>query len=212
MVVNELPVLTSLGESTIAFLPHLIGALIILLLGYLVGKVVGMVIEKICKGAMVDKHIKSKGFKLTHLFKLAGSWIIYLVAIQAAFQYLGIMALAMFVDKIVYFIPMAVGAAIIVIVGYILGNFFEEQIKASEGKYRGLVGRIVNFFVIYVAIAMALPFIGIDAMLVNSILLIIIASVGLGFAIAMGLGLKDIVAKEANKYIGTIEKSFTKKK
>ncbi len=212
-VMEALPMLlTNLGESTIAFLPNLIGALIILLLGYIIGKVVGVVIEKICRGAMLDKYIKSKGFKLSYLFKVAGSWIVYLVAIQAAFQYLGIIALAMFVDKIVNFIPMAVGAAIIIVVGYILGNFFEEQINLSKGKYRELVGRIVNFFVIYVAIAMALPVIGIDTMLVNSILLVIIASVGLGFAIAMGLGLKDVVAKEADKYIGDVEKSFVKKK
>jgi len=204
--------LTNLGQSTIDFLPNLIGALILLLLGYVVGKVVGIVIEKICISAKVDKYIKSKGFKLSYLFKVAGAWIIYLLAIQAAFQYLGIMALATFVDKIVNFIPMAVGAAIIIIVGYVLGNFFEEQIKVSEGKYSSLIGRIVNFFTVYVAIALALPFIGINPSLVNNILLVIIGSVGLGFAIAMGLGLKDIVAKEAEKYVGSIEKSFAKKK
>ena len=124
--------LTNLGQSTIDFLPNLIGALILLLLGYVVGKVVGIVIEKICISAKVDKYIKSKGFKLSYLFKVAGAWIIYLLAIQAAFQYLGIMALATFVDKIVNFIPMAVGAAIIIIVAYGVGLYIKDEILAEK--------------------------------------------------------------------------------
>ncbi len=204
--------LIGLGSSTIEFLPNLVGALILLAIGYLVGKGIGIVIEKFCVTVKVDKYVKCKGFKLSNLFKIAGEWIIYLVFIQSAVQFLGIITLAVFVNKIVYFIPMAVGAAIIVVVGYILGSFFEEQIRKSEGIYKNLVGRIVNFFTVYVAIALALPFLGINPSLVNNILLIIIASAGLGFAIAIGLGLKDVVAKEADKYIGVVEKEVSKRR
>ena len=204
--------LMGLGSSTIEFLPNLVGALLLLAIGYIVGKVVGIVIEKFCVSVKVDKYVKCKGFKLSNLFKIAGEWMIYLVFIQSAVQFLGIIALAVFVNKIVYFIPMAVGAAIIVVVGYILGSFFEEQIKGSEGMYKGLIGKVVHFLTVYVAIALALPFLGINPGLVNNILLIIVASAGLGFAIAIGLGLKDVVAKEADKYIGVVEKSVSKKR
>ena len=81
-----------------------------------------------------------------------------------------------------------------------------EQIKGSEGVYSDLIGRVINFFTVYVAIALALPFLGINPSLVNNILLIIIGSVGFGLGLAIGLGLKDIVAKEADKYIGKLEK------
>ena len=204
--------LMGLGSSTIEFLPNLVGALLLLAIGYIVGKVVGIVIEKFCISVKVDKYVKCKGFKLSNLFKIAGEWMIYLVFIQSAVQFLGIIALAVFVNKIVYFIPMAVGAAIIVVVGYILGSFFEEQIKGSEGMYKGLIGKVVHFLTVYVAIALALPFLGINPGLVNNILLIIVASAGLGFAIAIGLGLKDVVAKEADKYIGVVEKAVSKKR
>jgi hypothetical protein len=204
--------LINFANSVATFIPNLIAALIILIVGYIVGRVIGLVIEKICIAAKIDKYVKLKGFKLSHLLKLAGEWTVYLVFIQSAAQYLGIIALAMFVNQIVYFIPKAAGAAIIVVVGYILGNFFEEQIKASEGVYKNIIGKIVNFFTVYVAIALALPFLGIDPSLVNSILLIIIGSFGLGFAIALGLGLKDIVAREADKYIGEFKKAAATRK
>ena len=204
--------LTGLGNSTINFLPNLIGALLLLVIGLIVGKIIGVMIEKFCMSIKIDKYIKSKGFKLSHLFEVAGEWMIYLVFIQSAVQYLEIYALAAFVDKIVYFIPNAVGAAIIVVVGYLLGNFFEDQIKVSKGLYSELIGKIVNFFTVYVAISLSLPVIGINPVLINNILLIIMASAGLGFALAIGLGLKDVVAKEADKYIGTVEKIVSKRK
>ncbi len=203
---------TNFANNIVDFIPNVIGAIIILLAGYIVGKVLGMAIRKLADALHVDKYVKLKGFKLSNLLRLAGEWIIYLVFIQSAAQYLGIAPLAEFVNEIVYFIPSAVEAAIIVVVGYVLGGFFEEQIKGSEGLYKNVVGKVVNFFTVYVAIALALPFLSINPSLINNILLIIIASVGLGVAIALGLGLKDTVAKESQKYIGEIKKSTRRKK
>ena len=205
-------VLNSLGSQIVSFIPNLVGAIVLLAIGYIVGKIVGIVIKGLCDKAKVDRYARLKGFRISELLKIAGEWIIYLVFIQSAVQFLGIGALAEFVNQIIYFIPKAVGAAIIIIVGYVLGNFFEEQIKGSEGIYSNLIGRVVNFFTVYVAIALALPFLGINPSLVNNILLIIIGSVGFGLGLAIGLGLKDIVAKEANKYIGKLEKKVQRRR
>ncbi len=204
--------LAGLRDSTVSFVPNLIGALLLLVIGYVLGKIIGAVIEKACIGVKINTYLKCKGFKLSKLFKIAGSWIIYLVFIQSAVAILDIPTLGLFINSIVYFIPMAVGAAIIVVVGYILGGFFEDQISSSDGKYNTLVGKIVNFFTIYVSIALALPILGVNPTLVNNILLVIIASVGLGFALATGLGLKDVVAKEADKYVSVAEKAIKKKR
>ncbi len=205
-------VLNNLGMQIANFIPNLVGAIVLLAIGYIVGKIVGVVIKGLCDRAKADRYVKVKGFRISELLKIAGEWIIYLVFIQAAVQFLGIAALAEFVNQIIYFIPKAVGAAIIIIVGYVLGNFFEEQIKGSEGVYSDLIGRVINFFTVYVAIALALPFLGINPSLVNNILLIIIGSVGFGLGLAIGLGLKDIVAKEANKYIGKLEKKAQRRR
>ncbi len=202
--------LTGLKNSTVAFVPNLIGALLLLIIGYALGKLVGAVIERLCLGIKINTYLKCKGFKLSKLFKIAGAWLIYLVFIQSAVGTLGILSLELFINGIVNFIPMAVGAAIIVVVGYMLGSFFEDQISHSDGKYNRLVGKIVNFFTVYVAIALALPVLGVNPGLVNNILLIIIASVGLGFALATGLGLRETVAKEADRYISSAKS--TKKK
>ncbi|MCK4729697.1 MAG: hypothetical protein KAT28_00110 [Candidatus Aenigmarchaeota archaeon] len=212
MFEQNLSVLLTLKESMVTFVPSLIGALLLLIIGYALGKIVGAVIERMCIGMKINTYLKCKGFKLSKLFKIAGEWWIYLVFIQSAVGTLGILSLELFINGIVNFIPMAVGAAIIVVVGYILGSFFEDQISNSEGKYNRLVGKIVNFFTVYVSIALALPVLGVNPSLVNNILLVIIASVGLGFALATGLGLKETVAKEAGSYVSAAEKAVKKKR
>jgi len=196
----------------VIFVPNLIGALLLLVIGYALGKLVGAVIERLCIGIKINNYLRCKGFKLSKLFKIAGSWLIYLVFIQSAVETLRIASLELFINRIVNFIPMAVGAAIIVVVGYILGGFFEDQISHSDGRYNSLVGKIVNFFTVYVSIALALPVLGVNPGLVNNILLVIIASVGLGFALATGLGLREAVAEEADRYISSAGKSTKKKR
>ena len=193
-------------NSLVEIAPKLVGALVILVVGIIIGKIVGLVIKEICIRAKLDKYIKIKGYRFTDIIRIAVEWIIYLAFIQSAVDYLGIAALADFVGNIIHFIVRAVGAAIIIIVGHVLGSFFEKEIKKTEEAYSEIIGKVVYFFTLYVAIALALPFLGINPTLVNNILLIIIGSVGLGFAIAVGLGLKDIVAEEARKYIKELKK------
>ena len=202
--------LAELGNSTITYFPYIVGALLLLILGYIVGKIFGVVIKKFCEGMKVDKYIKSKGFKLSHLFKMAGEWMVYLAFISAAIEYLSIPVLPMFINSLLVFVSNAIVAAIIMVAGCLLGGFLEEQVTKTKGTYAGLVGKIVNFFTVYMAISLALPVLGINTVLINNILLIIVASLGLGFAIAVGLGLKDSVSKEADKYVDTVKEVISK--
>jgi hypothetical protein len=49
-------------------------------------------------------------------------------------------------------------------------------------------------------VALALPFVKIDPTLINWLLIVVMASIGFGLALAIGLGLKDVVAESAKVY------------
>ena len=100
----------------------------------------------------------------------------------------------------------------IIIVGYVLAEYFKDRIISKDTMYGSLVGKIIFFLLIYISIALSLPFLGIDALLINWILLIIIGAVGFGIAIAMGLGLKDIVASSAKEYMKKTKKPKRKRR
>lgn len=198
------PILNQFTISFINFLPRLGGAIVLLIIGWVIGSLIGKAIKKIILRYKIDERIIKKGkiFKISEIFPLIISWLIYLVFIQIALSedVLGIAILAEIVKKIVSFIPSLLEGVLIVVVGYILAEYIKEHVEKSKMIYSEIVANVLFFFVIYVSIALALPLWGIDPYLVNNILLVIIASIGIGLAIAIGFGLKDVVKREAEKY------------
>lgn len=196
--------LTPLWAQTKNFLPNLVAALVILVIGYVIGRVVGYVVKEVLERTNVDEYFEEQGdlkFELSSIFSTIGKWIIYLVFIQQAAMSLEVPAITQIVGKVVTWIPGLVGAVAVFLAGYGVAIYSKKQIIGSETLYSNILGKVVFFFVIYVAVATALPLVGIQAELLNNILLIIMGSVGAGFAIASGLGLKDIFHKEAERYI-----------
>lgn len=200
-----LDILANLLSGTADFLPNLISAIILLVIGLVVGKIVGRVVKEVLERAKIDYYVHEKKkppFSISNLFSVISRWWIYLAFISAALsrEVLGITSLAIWMSEITAFIPRIIGASVIMVVGYVLGEYIREHFKKTERIYGSLVGKIVFFFIIYVSIALALPILGISAILVNNILLIIIAAIGLGVAIALGLGMKDAVSDISKRY------------
>lgn len=185
--------------------PRILVSIIILIIGWIIGTIVGRVTKEIIMRLKVDQYI-SKGKKpmvrLSDMFSIIFSWAIYLVAITAAFSkdIWGIATLENIMTGVISFISGAIIAIIVVVVGYAIAEYIRRQVEASKMAFSELMGRVLFFLIIYIAIAIALPKVGIDASLVNNILLIIVASAGIGFAIALGLGLKETIAEMAKEY------------
>ena len=195
-------VLLKLWNSFVIFLPNLVGALILLGIGWLVGYVAGRIVKEILLRTKVDRYLakgKKPLFKLSDIFSVITAWSLYIVFINAAVQTLGIAALVDVLNAILAFIPGLIKAIIVVLAGYAIAEYVRAKVEESGITYSDLVSKGLFFLILYIAIAMALPLVGIDATLVNNILLIIVGSFGAGLAIAIGLGLKDTIARLAKK-------------
>jgi len=84
--------------------------------------------------------------------------------------------------------------------------YIKDKVVHSKTFYGELIGNLIFFIIIYVSVALALPFVGIDPTLINWILIVIVASLGAGLAIAIGLGLKEVVAESARGYAKKFKK------
>jgi len=197
-------VLTTFLETVIVFLPKLVGTLILLVIGWIVGYAIGRATKELMIRLKIDRYVTGKAkptIRLSGIFSTVFSWAIYLAFIWAAVGYLEIAALNTLMEVIVMqFIPGLLKAAIITIVGYVLAEYIRDKIETSKVMYSELMGKAVFFLIIYLALAVGLPQVGIDLSLVNNMLLIIVGGFGIGLAIAVGLGLKDTVAALAKKY------------
>ncbi len=199
-------ILSELTRNTVGFLPNLISAVILLVIGLVVGKIVSRVVKEVLIRVKLDYYVsesKKPVYSLADIFSLVTRWWIYLAFITAALsrEVLGITYLATWVAEINAFIPRIIGASVILVVAFVLAEYIKSHIKKTNSLWGAVVGKVLFFFVMYVAIALALPILGVSSTLVNNILLVIIGSVGLGVAIALGLGLKDSVNDVSKKYV-----------
>lgn len=206
MAFQIVDILTNLGTATVNFLPNLLMAIILLFIGLVVGKIVGRVVKEVLDKIRIDYYVTEThkpAISLSGLFALTIRWWIYVAFIAAALsrEVLGLPVLAEWVRDITLFIPNVIGAAIIMVVGYVLAEYIKAQLKKTDSLYANVVSKVLFFLILYVTIALALDSLRVSTVLINNILLVIIASVGLGVAIAMGLGLKDAISDLSKRYV-----------
>jgi hypothetical protein len=205
MAIELATALDSMVRSAAAFLPNLVAAIILLVIGLVVGKIVGRIVKEVLVKIRLDYYVteeRKPPVSLANLFAIITRWWIYLAFIAAALSenILGIPVLAQWVASIYAFIPNVIGATLIVIVGYIIGEYIKTQMTKTGKPYSQLTGKVLFFFIMYVAIALALPVLGINAYIVNNVLLTMIVAVGLAFALAFGLGARDTVGAIVRKW------------
>lgn len=201
MVILE--TLAQTGANVVTFLPNIAVAVVLLLIGWIVGWVVIKVTKKVLNIVKIDQYLQHNGknhFSLDRILPVVFAWFIYLAFIQAAVEALGIESLVTVVGLVLGFIPGLVGAILVIVAGYAIGEYVRRHVEDSKVMYSDLIAKGLFFLVLYIAIATALPLVEIDSTLISNILLVIIASAGAGMAIAIGLGLKDEVADMAKKY------------
>ncbi len=195
--------LGSISQQLPLVLSQVIAAAITILVGLVAGKIIGRIVREIVVRSKIDEWISAEdhiSVKVSHILDLVVRWIIYFVFLRQAAIFLGIAAVGEFVNSIINVIPSLVEAALLIIVGYAIAIYLKDKVISSKSVYSDLMGKLIFFLIIYLSIALALPFVGIDPTLINNILLVAVGSVGLGLAIALGWGLKDVVRDAAKDY------------
>ncbi|HLE07866.1 MAG TPA: hypothetical protein VI933_04600 [archaeon] len=194
----------SLTQQIPVILTQIIAATITVLLGLVIGKVIGRVAREIVIRSRIDEWISSEDhvkFRISSILDLVVRWTIYFVFLKQAAIFLGVAAITEFINNMINVIPSLLEGSLIIIIGYAIAVYLKDKIISSKTVYSDLTGKIIFFFVVYISIALALPFVGINPTLINNILLVIAGSVGLGLAIALGWGLKDVVRDVAHQYV-----------
>jgi len=196
-----LTVLENLATSFLVLLPNIIGALFLLLFGWLLGRVVAELVRRLLDKLKAEKYFKiDKKIKVTEIFCEVVKWLIYLTFITAAVDVLEVPTLTMYLRELNNLIIGLIGGTVIIVVSYVIARYVQKQVKSSKREYSGVVSQLIFLFVMILAVSIAFELAGIPNDLMNTIIIVLVASVGLGVAIALGLGLKDTVARLAKKY------------
>lgn len=194
--------------DTVAFLPKLIGAILILLIGWIVGRMLGKYLSKVLDKIGLDdiilktsfgQNIEKSGLKIVRLFELLISWFVYLVALMGATNVLEIEFLSTFMDRLVTYIPNVAAFLIVLIGGFVLvdifADFMEKFSSASNVALMSPMMTLLRVFFYFVIAVLALTQLKIDLEIIYTFVEPVAWGVGIGIgaaiAIIFGFGLKE---------------------
>jgi hypothetical protein len=208
--------LRATGEKIIALLPALVGALLILLLGWLLAKILKAALVKILVAVRLEKFSARSGLSkflsrgdikhsLADVLGTVFFWIVLLFFINLAADVLKFTLLQNLINSIISFIPNLVVALLIIVVGVLLSSFFKGLVRVTASSYAlaraDLLGTIVQYLIVFFTLAVALEQLGVATNILVYSVLIIIAALAFGFALAFGLGSKEVAGRIVNKIL-----------
>lgn len=199
-----------IGNKFVYIIPDIIGALIVLLIGVFIAKLILKMIRQLFKAIKletlseklsIDDKIKSAGINRSLSDMLGGLiyWIILLIAISAAAEILNIEVVSLFINKLISWLPAIFAGLAIMIVGVMaaeaLGNILENV------KYGKTYKIVVRWFILIIALITALEQIGLDISFLTENIQIVVAGIALAFGLAFGLGGKEKAKDFLDKHL-----------
>ncbi|MDD5686996.1 MAG: hypothetical protein PHE88_04080 [Elusimicrobia bacterium] len=214
------PVKMMLGKVA-QFVPIFIGFLVILLIGWIIAVALKNVFVKLLVFLKLDVLSGRIGFSkmlekaeikytLSEIIGVIFYWIIIFIIIATAINALGLTSVSVILDSIILYIPNIIVAIFVLILGMFLASFLNSLVVTATSNAGVLqakvLGKVVSIAVIIFTVVIALKQLKIDIQIINSVITILFASSGLAFAIAFGLGSKDVAAKLINELYDFLKK------
>src|ERR671933_1586496 len=132
-------------STFLSYLPQLVGAIIILIIGYIVAKVLQALVGRVLRGVGFDGWMERGGIKqffdraqtdhtpASILGKLV-FWFVFIIAITMAADALGIPQISGFLNQLLAFIPSIFAAVLILFFAALLANFIAGIIRGATGS------------------------------------------------------------------------------
>jgi hypothetical protein len=195
--------LAALWQQIQAFLPTLAAGLLVVAVGFLVGWLAKRAVVRLLTWLRLDRLAGRAGWRAAFgkgdvritLYNLIGNvtgMVIVLVVLADALERWGLLGLSQVVDSVVFFVPNLVLAGIILAAGVAGSNALEDrvvEILEDEGVVRArLIGLGVKAAMVALIVALILWQLHLARELVLAAFLIGFGSLGVAFALAVGLG------------------------
>lgn len=212
--------LLELWDTVISYLPNLLGAIVVFLLGIIVALVLRSAVEQIIKLLRIDDlaqklEIKSQFERVgvhLHIGRLFGwivKWFFIIVALIAATDILGWDQLTDYLQEIVLFIPNVIIAVIILLAGILLGNFVQRIVKsaveAAQLASAEFLSGISKWAIVIFSFMAAMVQLEIAPDLIRVLFTGLVFMLALSGGLAFGLGGRD----HAERFLARLKKDIS---
>ncbi len=198
-----------------AFLPKVIGAIVILVVGWLIAKLLQFVVVRGLKtvgfGVITDKagldgFLKKGGVKASTIDVLGMLvyWLAILVTLLTTFNSLGLTVVSELFARVTEFIPNVIVAVLILTIGLYFARFVSDAITTYTRNVgmedASLIGRVTYYGITVFVIVITLGQMRIADGILYPAMLIIVAGIVLALALAFGLGGQKAAADQLEKW------------
>lgn len=207
--------LIGLWYGFINFIPGLLGAIIIFIIGWLVATVLGKAITQLMAAIKVDKLFETAGandfmsragLKLNVSGFIGGlvKWFVVIVFLMASLQIIGLTQVNDFLrEAVLYYLPKVVIAALVLIIATVLADAVKKYVKAAAQsaniRSANMLGSISLYSIWIFALIIALSELGIATAFMQILFTGLIAALAIALGLAFGLGGKDAAGRAIDK-------------
>ncbi len=189
-------------QAMIQYVPQLVNALLTLIIGWLIAKLVQWIvfklshafgIDRLAQRSGVHRFLEKRGIRkgFSGIIASISFWAIILIVLVNFFNHLGFEIVSDLLNQLILFIPNVLIACVLIIIGFYLAEFVSSLVVGSleESNFENpeLIGRLVFYCIGFFTVAIALTQIGIGEVIISNVVSIFFGSIGLAFAISFGL-------------------------
>jgi hypothetical protein len=192
------------------FLPRLGLALIVLIAGWLIAKVIRFAVARGLRG--VNFHVVTQragidgflhdggiGMDTTDILAMLIYWIVILTALLIGFNLLGLTYITELISRVLLFVPRVLVAALILAFGAYFAKFVGQSIAAYLRNVHmqdaELLGNLARYAILTFVVLIALDQVGIGGDIIRQTFLIVLAGIIFALALAFGLGGREWAAE-----------------
>ena len=204
----------NLWLGVVGFVPNLVVAIIIVLLGWGIGSLFGRVVSQIIKAIKVDEALRkagvedflNKGGLNLNSGNFLGAlvrWFIMLVFLVGAFEVLHLSQVTVFLRDILDYLPQVIVAVLILIAAGLVADAMKKIVlssaMAAEVSSAGFLATATKWIVWIFAILVALSQLGIASGFVHTIFTGLVVALSLGLGLSFGLGGQEAASRVIEK-------------
>lgn len=208
----------SLWSELLNFLPEIVLALVVLIVGWIIAGSLKHIVERVFKTLKVNDALDAAG--MDTLAKKAGyslkagefvgtlvKWFVIIVFAIAAFDILNLTQVNVFFREVVLgYLPKVIVAVLILLVAVVVANVASASVvagaRAAGFRSSDMLGTVARYAIIVFAVLAAMTQLEIAPELVQILFMGIVFAASLAAGLAFGLGGRDAAAKYISKMSG----------
>lgn len=201
--------LNEMGLSIMKALPNILGALVVLLLGWLVIKLVILVLRRVLKFARIErltelvneKKIFGKSkitFNISSVILAFVKWILFLVFLIVAADIMNWHIVSEEIGNLLRYLPQLFSGLALFLIGIYVANFVRIALygffETFELRGKKAISGLVFYIIAIIVTLTALNQVGVDTTIITNNLSIILGAMLAAIAIAFGLGSREVIS------------------